>query len=60
MNGLGLGATIAALLGLGASGEASVGPANKFTFDCGRFTLGPGALGASFTLSTFDPAASGK
>ncbi len=57
MDGLCLGATLAALLGLGAGGEAAVGPANKFAFDGGRFTLDPGALGARFTLSTYDPAA---
>ena len=60
MNGLGLGATLAAPLGLGAGGEATVGPANKFTLEGGRSTLDPGALGARFTLSTFDPAACGK
>lgn len=57
MNGLGHGATLAALLGLGAGGEATVGPANKFAFDGGRLTLDPGALRARFTLSTYDPAA---
>ena len=60
MNGLGLGATLAALLGLGAGGEATVGLANKFTFDGGRFTLDPGALRARFTSSTSDPAGSEK
>ncbi len=60
MDGLCLGATLAALLGLGAGGEATVGPANKFTFDGGRSTLKPGALGARLTLSTSDSAGSGK
>jgi hypothetical protein len=60
MNGLRLSTSLATLLGSGASGEASVGPADKFTFDGGGFTLLQRALGARFTLSTFDPAASGK
>jgi hypothetical protein len=34
-------------------------PADKFTYEGGRFTLKPGALARCFTLSTFDPATAG-
>lgn len=59
MDGLDLGATSSAMIGLGAGGQPTVVPADKFTYEGGRLTLKPSALARCFTLSTFDPAACG-
>ena len=59
MNDLCFGATLSALLGLGACTSPTVVPANEFTYEGGRFTLKPSALARCFTLFTYDQATAG-
>ena len=59
MNCLSLGATLSALLGLGARRQTTMGAADVFSPDGRRFTLEPSALGHCLTLFTYDPATGG-
>ena len=58
MNGLGLGTSLSALLGLRASGQATVGSADVLALYGWRFTLKPSALARCLTLLAHDPATS--
>jgi len=58
MNGLGLGATLSALFGLGAGGQPTMGTADVFALHGWRFTLKPSALALCLALPAHDSATS--
>jgi hypothetical protein len=58
MNGLGLGTSLSALLGLGAGRQPTMGATDVPALDGGRLTLEASPFASCLTLFTYDPATS--